>query len=67
MITPSSPGVTPAPRRILVVEDDESIAMGLEMNLTAEGYIVAADSFREPIGPSFWERERPGLLGDDES
>lgn len=27
-------------RRILVVEDDESIAMGLEMNLTAEGYGV---------------------------
>lgn len=31
----------PAPaRRILIVEDDESIAMGLEMNLTAEGYQV---------------------------
>jgi two-component system, OmpR family, alkaline phosphatase synthesis response regulator PhoP len=27
-------------RRILVVEDDESIAMGLEMNLSAEGYGV---------------------------
>lgn len=26
--------------RILVVEDDESIAMGLDMNLTAEGYQV---------------------------
>lgn len=34
-----------APKTVLVVEDDESIAMGLEMNLTAEGYrvIVAAD------------------------
>jgi DNA-binding response OmpR family regulator len=27
-------------RRILVVEDDESISMGLEMNLAAEGYDV---------------------------
>ncbi|PZU45580.1 MAG: ubiquinol-cytochrome C reductase [Arsenicicoccus sp.] len=39
----------------------------LPITVDAEGYIVAADSFREPIGPSFWERERPGLLGDDES
>jgi two-component system, OmpR family, alkaline phosphatase synthesis response regulator PhoP len=33
------------PRSILVVEDDESISMGLEMNLTAEGYrvILASD------------------------
>lgn len=29
------------PARILVVEDDESIAMGLEMNLGAEGYEVS--------------------------
>ncbi len=41
MSNPSSPAVSPAPRRILVVEDDESIAMGLEMNLSAEGYTVA--------------------------
>lgn len=41
MSNPSTPAVTPAPRRILVVEDDESIAMGLEMNLSAEGYTVA--------------------------
>lgn len=39
----------------------------LPITVDDEGYIVAADSFREPIGPSFWERERPGLLGDDES
>lgn len=34
-----------AARTVLVVEDDTSIAMGLEMNLTAEGYrvFVAAD------------------------
>jgi two-component system alkaline phosphatase synthesis response regulator PhoP len=34
-----------AARTVLVVEDDTSIAMGLEMNLTAEGYrvLVAAD------------------------
>jgi DNA-binding response OmpR family regulator len=33
------------PRTIVVVEDDPSIAMGLEMNLAAEGYVVrsAAD------------------------
>ena len=32
-------------KTVLVVEDDESISMGLEMNLTAEGYhvLVAAD------------------------
>ncbi|MBL8743969.1 MAG: response regulator transcription factor, partial [Myxococcales bacterium] len=35
----------PQPKRVLVVEDDPSIAMGLEMNLAAEGYRVevAAD------------------------
>jgi len=34
-----------APKTILVVEDDPSIAMGLEMNLSAEGYrvLVATD------------------------
>jgi DNA-binding response OmpR family regulator len=33
------------PKTVLVVEDDESIAMGLEMNLSAEGYhvLVAGD------------------------
>lgn len=31
---------TGSARRILIVEDDESIAMGLEMNLSAEGYAV---------------------------
>lgn len=30
----------PSPKRILIVEDDPSIAMGLEMNLQAEGYQV---------------------------
>ena len=33
-----------APRTVLVVEDDQSIAMGLEMNLTAEGYRVIVES-----------------------
>ncbi len=38
----------------------------LPITLDDEGYIVAADSFREPVGVSFFERERPGLLmGDD--
>ena len=34
-----------ATKTVLVVEDDESISMGLEMNLTAEGYriLLAAD------------------------
>ncbi|MEJ7730283.1 MAG: response regulator transcription factor [Polyangiaceae bacterium] len=40
-----SPG---SPRTVLVVEDDASICMGLEMNLTAEGYrvVVATDGER---------------------
>jgi DNA-binding response OmpR family regulator len=37
-----------APKTVLVVEDDESIALGLEMNLGSEGYrvLVAADGER---------------------
>ncbi|MCK6589367.1 MAG: response regulator transcription factor [Polyangiaceae bacterium] len=37
---------TPAgsPRKVLVVEDDPSIAMGLELNLMAEGYAVTTAS-----------------------
>lgn len=35
----------------------------LPITVDDEGYIVAADSFREPVGTSFFERERPGLLG----
>ena len=38
----------------------------LPITIDDEGYLVAADSFREPVGVSFFERERPGLLkGDD--
>ncbi|GGK69332.1 ubiquinol-cytochrome c reductase iron-sulfur subunit [Ornithinimicrobium pekingense] len=38
----------------------------LPITVDDEGYLVAADDFREPVGPSFFERERPGLLmGDD--
>lgn len=37
-ITPENP--TPVPRRILVIEDDPSISLGLRINLEAEGYIV---------------------------
>lgn len=39
--------MTPA-RTVLVIEDDDSIAMGLEMNLSAEGYrvLLAADGER---------------------
>ncbi|WP_130013306.1 ubiquinol-cytochrome c reductase iron-sulfur subunit [Serinicoccus sediminis] len=35
----------------------------LPITVDGDGYIVAAGGFREPVGPSFWERERPGLLG----
>lgn len=35
----------------------------LPITVDGEGYLVAADSFREPVGPSFFERDRPGLLG----
>lgn len=37
--------MTEVKRRILIVEDDESITLGLQMNLEAEGYevVVAAD------------------------
>ncbi|WP_228255235.1 cytochrome bc1 complex Rieske iron-sulfur subunit [Ornithinimicrobium avium] len=34
----------------------------LPITVDDEGYLVAADAFQEPIGPSFFERERPGLL-----
>ncbi|OLT14771.1 ubiquinol-cytochrome C reductase [Serinicoccus sp. CUA-874] len=39
----------------------------LPITVDGEGYIVAAGGFREPVGPSFWERERPGLLGVDDA
>ncbi|GAA5161944.1 ubiquinol-cytochrome c reductase iron-sulfur subunit [Ornithinimicrobium tianjinense] len=38
----------------------------LPITVDDEGYIVAVDGFREPIGPSFWERKRPGILMEDE-
>lgn len=46
MVRPA--GRTVPQRTVLVVEDDPSIAMGLEMNLSAEGYrvIVATDGER---------------------
>lgn len=47
------PAKRPLPQLPITVDDD--------------GYIVAADGFREPVGPSFFERERPGLLMEDES
>lgn len=30
----------------------------LPITVDDEGYLIADDSFREPVGPSFWERER---------
>ncbi len=29
----------------------------LKITVDAEGYLVAADGFAEPVGPSFWERD----------
>ncbi len=37
----------------------------LPITVDDEGYLVAADGFQEPVGPSFFERERPGLLMED--
>jgi ubiquinol-cytochrome c reductase iron-sulfur subunit len=28
----------------------------LPITVDDEGYLVAADGFQEPVGPSFWER-----------
>ena len=39
----------------------------LPITVDEEGYLVASDGFREPVGPSFFERGRPGLLGGNES
>jgi ubiquinol-cytochrome c reductase iron-sulfur subunit len=39
----------------------------LPITVDDEGYLVAEDGFREPVGPSFFERERPGLLIGDEA
>jgi len=40
-IRPRNPnGDEPAPRKVLVVEDDASISLGLRINLEAEGYSV---------------------------
>lgn len=42
MTIEANKGTAPTqPKTVLVVEDDPSIAMGLEMNLVAEGYTVA--------------------------
>jgi ubiquinol-cytochrome c reductase iron-sulfur subunit len=39
----------------------------LPITVDDEGYLVAEDGFREPVGPSFFERERPGMLIGDEA
>ena len=38
----------------------------LPITVDDEGYIVAADSFREPVGTSFFERNRPGMLSSED-
>lgn len=48
-------------RRILVVEDDASISLGLRMNLEAEGYVVAlADDGESGLADA--RREEPDLI-----
>lgn len=47
-----------ASKTVLIVEDDESIAMGLEMNLSAEGYRVIV----ETDGESGLSRAREGSI-----
>ncbi len=56
---------TGAPKTVLVVEDDESIAMGLEMNLSAEGYrVLVAGDGEEGLGRPRGVRV-PRPLGED--
>ncbi len=48
-------------RRVLIVEDDPSIALGLEINLQGEGYeVIRADDGEQ--GLSAVRRERPDLV-----
>ena len=65
------PAVEGARRTVLVVEDDPSIAMGLEMNLVAEGYSVeiaadgkdGLDRAREGVDLVILDVMLPGLNG----
>ena len=55
---------TPAPRHILIMEDESSVADGLELILTEEGYVVdvamtgrtALDTFDHRKGAICWSR-----------
>ncbi|MFO0666096.1 MAG: response regulator transcription factor [Polyangiaceae bacterium] len=59
---PSSHSAAPAvPARVLVVEDDPSIAMGLQLNLEKEGYVVLTASDGEH-GLAVIDAERPDLI-----
>ncbi len=61
-MTQSSPAPTETPkRRVLVVEDDPSITLGLRINLEAEGYVVleAEDGER---GLEMARTDRPDLV-----
>ncbi|HEY6463511.1 MAG TPA: response regulator transcription factor, partial [Polyangiaceae bacterium] len=56
------PAETEAPkRRVLVVEDDASISLGLRINLEAEGYVVFAAEDGER-GLEIARAERPDLV-----
>jgi DNA-binding response OmpR family regulator len=51
----------PPPRRVLVIEDDASITLGLRINLEAEGYVVLAAEDGQR-GLDVARRERPDLV-----
>src|SRR5690606_16532933 len=55
------PGNSSGQRRILVVEDDPSISLGLRMNLEAEGYLVDVADDGE-VGLEMAKREELDLV-----
>jgi DNA-binding response OmpR family regulator len=50
-----------SPKRILVIEDDQHIAEGLQLNLKMKGYevLIAPDG---PSGLQQWKQQRPHLI-----
>ena len=68
--TPENLLLCPCHQSTFDMTDDCNVIFGpakrplpqLPITVDDEGYLVAADDFREPVGVSFWERERPGLL-----
>jgi DNA-binding response OmpR family regulator len=60
-VAPSGAAMTNGKKRILVVEDDESITLGLRMNLEAEGYEVSV-AFDGEEGLERAAMEKPDLV-----